>query len=194
MSPSNQVQIRWFMRAGLMLCLASLSVTAAMADAYVGVKKCRPCHMAEAKAWEQTKMSKVFELLKPGAAADTKKAHNLDPNKDYTTDATCLGCHTTGYGKGGFTSLAATPDLAGVTCEACHGPGGGYVKPELMSLTNKEFKLDAVKAAGLVLPDAKTCQGCHNEKSPFVKKGDPFDFEKRKSQGVHTIAALKYQH
>ena len=162
-----------------------------LADDYVGVKKCRVCHMEEFRAWEQTKMAKVFELLKPGAAAEIKKAHKLDPDKDYTKDATCLQCHTTGYGKGGFTSIEATPDLAGVTCEACHGPGGGYLKPELMSLSNKEFKRADVQAAGLVIPDVKTCENCHNEKSPFFQ---PFDFEKRKVQGTHQHFELKYKH
>lgn len=166
------------------------SSSAQAADTYVG-KRCRVCHIAETKAWEQTKMAKAFELLKPGVRADVKKAHKLDPTKDYTKDATCLPCHTTGYGKGGFQSLEATPDLAGVTCEVCHGAGGEYTKPTLMSLTNKEYKRADVVAAGLIIPDAKTCQTCHNEKSPFYQ---PFDFEKRKAQGVHQISELKYKH
>lgn len=178
----------WFIFAGL-----AASLCAADGE-YVGVKKCRVCHMEQAKAWEQTKMAKVFELLKPGAAADVKKAHNLDPEKDYTKDANCLQCHTTGYGKGGFKDIESTPDLAGVTCEACHGPGGSYLKPALMSLSNKEFKLADVEAAGLVIPDAKTCANCHNEKSPFVEKGASFDFEKRKAQGTHQHFELKYKH
>lgn len=176
------------------LWIGGFASRAVSADDYVGVKRCRVCHMAEAKAWEQTKMAKVFELLKPGVRAEAKKSHNLDPDKDYTQDSTCLQCHTTGYGKGGFQSLEATPDLAGVTCEACHGPGGGFLKPNLMSLSNKEFKLADVQAAGLVLPDVKTCQNCHNEKSPFADKATQFDFEQRKKQGVHEIVPLKYQH
>ncbi len=193
MGRKKQIQVRGLL-AVLLLASAPLLVPAASADNYVGVKRCRVCHLNEAKSWEQTKMSKVYELLKPGAAAEAKKAHKLDPNKDYTKDSTCLGCHTTGYGKGGFTSIEATPDLAGVTCEACHGPGGSYVKKELMSLDNREFKLADVQAAGLILPDEKACKNCHNEKSPFVGPGYVFDFEKRKSQGVHTIAALKFKH
>ena len=40
---------------------------------------------------------------------------------------TCLECHVTGYGKGGFESEAKTPHLVGKQCEACHGPGGNHV-------------------------------------------------------------------
>ncbi len=163
----------------------------AVADDYVGAKRCRVCHMAESKSWEQTKMAKAFELLKPGVRAEAKTAHKLDPNKDYTKDTNCVGCHSTGYGAGGFKDIATTPDLAGVGCESCHGAGAGYMKPNLMSLTNKEFKRAEVVAAGLVIPDAKVCQTCHNEKSPFFK---PFNFEERKAQGVHEIVALKYKH
>src|SRR3989304_4816599 len=53
---------------------------------YVGVSKCRPCHLAQTKSWEETRMAKAFELLKPGVAADAKRTHNLDPNKDYTSE------------------------------------------------------------------------------------------------------------
>jgi len=60
---------------------------------YVGVSKCRPCHLAQTKSWEETRMAKAFELLKPGVAVDAKRTHNLDPNKDYTSDPNCLSCH-----------------------------------------------------------------------------------------------------
>jgi len=48
-----------------------------------------------------------------------------------------------------------------------------------------------VVAAGLVLPDANTCQSCHNPKSPFYT---PFDFATRQTKGVHQHFPLKYQH
>ncbi|MBZ5648153.1 MAG: cytochrome c family protein [Acidobacteriia bacterium] len=159
---------------------------------YIGSGRCRPCHLQEAKSWQQTKMASGFDLLKAGVAAEVKKSKKLDPNKDYTHDAECLVCHTTGYGKpGGFESIEKTPALAGVQCEACHGAGGNYAKPNVMSFQNKEFKRAEVVAAGLVLPDAKACQGCHNSKSEFYK---PFDFESRQAKGVHQRFPLKYQH
>ncbi len=169
-----------------------LSTSAFVQGQYIGSVRCRACHFPEAKSWQQTKMAGVFELLKPGVAAESKKAKKLDPNKDYTHDAQCLGCHTTGYGKpGGFESIEKTPGMAGVQCEACHGAGGNYTKPNLMSIQNKEFKRAEVVKAGLVLPDANTCQTCHNPKSPFYKS---FDFKTRQAHGVHEHFPLKYQH
>ncbi len=159
---------------------------------YVGVGRCRPCHLPQAKSWEQTRMAKAFELLKPGVAADVKRAHNIDPAKDYTRDPNCISCHVTGYGQpGGFVSVEKTPNLVGVQCEVCHGPGAGYLKPNLMSLQNKEYKRKDVVAAGLVIPSAQTCTQCHNKKSPFYK---PFDFAVRVREGTHAHEALKYKH
>ncbi|MFQ5776785.1 MAG: cytochrome c family protein [Terriglobia bacterium] len=164
-----------------------------MAEAqYVGAKRCRPCHLAQYKSWQKTKMANVFELLKPGVRAEVKRAHDIDPDKDYTNDPNCLQCHVTGWGEpGGFVSLEKTPKLVGVQCEVCHGPGKGYLKPILMSLKNKQYKRSDLLAAGMVIPSEEVCRKCHNEKSPFYK---PFDYEERKGQGVHKSHALKYKH
>jgi hypothetical protein len=163
---------------------------------YVGAKKCRPCHLKEYTSWDKTRMAQSFELLKPGVKASEKKAAGLDPTADYTTDAKCLACHTTGYMKpGGFTNLSATPDLVGVQCESCHGPGSEYLAKDKMSLQNKEYKRADVIAAGLVIPQTDTCtSACHNEKSPFAKPGEVFDFDKRRAEGTHEHFPLKYSH
>jgi hypothetical protein len=142
---------------------------------YVGAKKCKMCHMKQFRSWEKTAMAKAFEQLKPGVSADAKKAAGLDPDKDYTTDAACLGCHTAN-GKA---------DMPGVQCEACHGPGSDYMR---VMMTNRDFKLAEVVAKGLVIPDEKTCKKCHNEKSPFYKS---FDFATAKAKGTHEHFPLK---
>jgi hypothetical protein len=177
----------------LILALSVLFLLPAAAEAqYVGGHKCRVCHLPQFKSWQGTRMAKAFELLKPGVSAEAKKAQNLDPDKDYTSDPKCVECHVTGYGQpGGFVSLAETPKLVGVQCEVCHGPGGGYLKPELMSLKNKEYKRSDLVAADMVIPSEETCQGCHNNKSPFFK---PFDYETRKREGTHKHIPLKYKH
>ena len=41
-------------------------------------------------------------------------------------DPTCLRCHVTGLGLGGWDPAHDEP-LGRVTCEACHGPAGGHV-------------------------------------------------------------------
>ena len=178
------------------LLLAGVGSSAFAEGSYVGAKKCRPCHLKQYTTWETTNMAQSFELLKPGVRGAEKKAAGLDPSADYTTDAKCLACHTTGYTKpGGFKSLAFTPDLAGVQCESCHGPGSGYLTPDKMSLKNREYKRADLIAAGLVIPEAGTCtSACHNEKSPFAKPGEAFDFQTRKAEGTHEHLALTFTH
>ncbi|MBI1749320.1 MAG: cytochrome c family protein [Acidobacteria bacterium] len=181
----------WRVMLGFMFVSSFLLLQGLNAQ-YVAAGKCRACHLPQTKSWEQTRMSKAFELLKPGVSADVKRAHSLDPDKDYTHDSNCLSCHVTGYGQaGGFVSLEKTPNLVGVQCEACHGPGAGYLKPEMMSLQNKEYKRSELVATGLVVPTAATCQQCHNKKSPFFK---PFDFSTRVHEGTHVHEPLKYKH
>ncbi len=164
--------------------------------AFVGSNKCKACHIKEWKSWAETKMAKSFEVLKPGERAEAKTAAGLDPAKDYTADATCLPCHTTGYGKeGGFVDIASTPNLAGVGCETCHGAGGTYIKKEYMSLKNKEYKKADIVAVGMVdtVSEAQ-CTGCHNADSPFVAADFKFDFEANKEKGTHEKFPLKYKH
>ncbi len=164
--------------------------------AYVGTKKCKPCHLKEWKSWAETTMAKAFEVLEPGQRAEAKQAAGLDPDKDYTGDETCLVCHVTGYGKpGGFTDIESTPDLAGVGCEMCHGAGGTYIEPQYMSLKNKEYKKAELVAVGMVGEiTVEQCQGCHNTDSPFVGDDYVFDFEANKDKGTHEKFPLKYEH
>ncbi len=163
---------------------------------FVGTKKCKACHLKEYKSWAETKMAQTFEVLKPGERADAKTAAGLDPNQDYTTDAECLPCHVTGWGKaGGFTDIESTPDLVGVGCEMCHGAGKDYIAPGTMTLKNKEYKKADLLPLGLVdkVSEAQ-CVGCHNSDSPFVADDFVFDFEANKDQGTHEKFPLKYPH
>ena len=177
----------------LAIVTAGLVCQAAQGNAYVGSKKCRACHLKEFTSWSETRMAKSFELLKPDVAAAAKTKAKLDPKKDYTTDANCLACHTTGYGKpGGYVDMATTPDMAGVGCEMCHGAAGTYLQKEHMSLTNKEYKKAELVKVGLVGEITKDqCANCHNSKSPFFKE---FNFEERKKKGTHEKLPLKYKH
>jgi hypothetical protein len=154
---------------------AIVSANSVFAADYVGSKKCKMCHMKQFKSWQETKMAKAFEGLKPGASADAKTAAGLDPNKDYSTDANCLGCH----------AVNGKADMPGVQCEACHGPGSDYAK---VMMKNKEFKRDEITAVGFVNA-LDSCKNCHNDKSPFYKE---ITFDKDK--GLHAHFPMKYQH
>jgi hypothetical protein len=183
-----------FKSFSLVFVAATLSAgVAAAAPSYVGVKACRKCHMPQAKSWAETKMAKAIEALKPGVLADAKKKAGLDPAADYSKDAKCLKCHTTGYGEpGGYNAAAPDVELAGVGCEMCHGAGSEYLTDERMSNKNKEFKAADLKPFGFFgLPDEATCLKCHNKESPFFK---PFNFAERVKQGTHAHSPLKFKH
>lgn len=102
---------------------------------YIGVDKCKMCHSAEHKVWSKTGHARAFDLL---------------TNVEQQKNAECLPCHTTGFGKGGFTDETATPSLEAVTCEACHGPGS-------------EHNGDATKI--VKTPSAAVCAGCHQKQN-----------------------------
>lgn len=185
-----------------MLLRVSLSVIAAASfvaapalarPSYVGVKGCKKCHLKQARAWKETKMAQAFETLKPNVAADAKKKAGLDPAKDYTTEAKCLKCHTTGYGEpGGYGSGGDDKYLEGVGCEMCHGPGSEFLKDGRMTNKSKDFKSADLAEFGFVnKPTEAQCTNCHNEQSPFYK---PFNFAERKKQGTHEHFALKHEH
>jgi hypothetical protein len=167
------------------------------AYSYVGTKGCKKCHIKQFKSWNATKMAKAYDILKPGERAEAKAKAGLDPQKDYTKDPECLPCHTTGYGEpGGFVSLEESPQLVGVSCEMCHGAGSEYVKEQYMHLKNKNYKLAEVVKVGLIAPVTgdRCTEVCHNEKSPFFNKDEPFDFAKRRVEGNHELFPLKYKH
>ena len=88
---------------------------------------------------------------------------------DPQTDKGCLSCHVAGFDAPEAMKGPKWAKEEGVTCESCHGPGEDYSPMKVM-----RDKAAAV-AAGLVIPDEKTCKTCHNEKSPTYK---PFSFAK----------------
>jgi hypothetical protein len=179
----------------LLFVPALLLASAANAEhSYIGTKNCKKCHIKQWKSWSETQMANAFETLKPGVDVERKVELGLDPEVDYTTDEACVRCHVTGFGKeGGFTSIEATPDLAGVGCEMCHGAGAGYTQDGYMTLKNKEYKRADLIGVGLVHPvDEAVCTQCHNEEVPIPDYA--FDYETKKAEGVHERAPLKYDH
>ncbi|MDO8413294.1 MAG: cytochrome c family protein [Gallionellaceae bacterium] len=150
--------------------------------AFVGNKACTGCHKAEALDWQRSAHAKAFDLLAAGRKPAEKLKGKLEPEKNYQKDEKCFKCHTTGYKKpGGFQDVETTPDLVGIGCEMCHGPGKEY--REIHKRMVLEFKRSEVQAAGqtyATLGD-KVCQNCHDHKdSPLKKELDPkygFDLE-----------------
>ena len=130
---------------------------------FVGVKACTMCHKKDgiADSYAATVHATAWDKL---TEAD-KKNEALKPF--YTTGTTATG-----------------ELLPNVQCEACHGAGSDYKKMSVM-----KDKAAAI-AAGLVMPDAKVCANCHNEKAPgkLGATAKDFSFEKAKAKGVHAKA------
>lgn len=81
---------------------------------YIGSERCALCHNNMHADWSQTLHARALESL---------EAINQDKNPN------CIGCHVVGYGEpGGFVDRATTNDLAGVGCEACHGPARDHAE------------------------------------------------------------------
>ena len=75
---------------------------------YVSAPGCGKCHPKEYSKWEQTSHAKAYRSI------PTDQRNRVE----------CLECHVTGFGEqGGFFLGERGPDLTGIQCEACHGPG-----------------------------------------------------------------------
>ncbi|MGE5236598.1 MAG: multiheme c-type cytochrome [Acidobacteriota bacterium] len=126
---------RTFLVGGLVLAVVAMWAGLATAEpTYIGAEKCKMCHKLQYDSWAQTKHAKATE--------DAKNA------KDRKFEAACLTCHATNKSEA----------MAGVQCEACHGPGSEYKSISIM-----KDKAKAI-AAGLVIPTQATCNGCHDGK------------------------------
>jgi len=173
---------------------------------FIGARKCKKCHSKTYKSWFKTPHATSFDVLKAGNAAQSK----LKEKKDYTQDATCLKCHTTGYAEaGGYP--AVTPGKAfsedeaklaskfeGVGCEMCHGAGSLFVPYKKKN--KKTFQLKRMRELGAVVPPkAEQCTCCHKAGEgacPTIAADYTFDFEAmKKAEGkMHIHIKMKHDH
>lgn len=103
--------------------------------AYVGNKACAKCH------------KKAYQIY-----MKSRHAHALETLEDIGSDVDpeCLVCHTVGYRHThGFISRKKTPEMTGVGCECCHGPGKEH---------SKEGDEDLIDPGS-----EENCLTCHNE-------------------------------
>ena len=103
---------------------------------YIGVEACSLCHSEERAFWDKTAHAHAYETLQTDF-----KEYNLE----------CVGCHVTGYGKPGGSTVTFNDELRDVQCEDCHGPGSLHEKnPEDKSLIT-------------LAPDPQSCiDRCHH--------------------------------
>lgn len=154
--------------------------TVAGAD-YVGTNKCKMCHIAEFKSWQESPHAKTLERLM--SAPDSVSAAMAALLKVELAGAAseadaCLSCHVTGFHlTGGYPAAdsAKTAAVANVGCEGCHGPGSKHVSAV------KADKKGSINGA----VTEKMCTHCHT--STMSPK---FNFEEYKKLGVHAVKAV----
>jgi hypothetical protein len=127
----------------LAIAIALLPALAPASD-LVGPETCRACHPAAYASWREGPHGRALEGLPERSRADRR----------------CLGCH----------APAAESGQAGVSCEACHGPGRLYAASYVM----RDDEL--ARALGLVVPGEKGCLACHGESTPSLQR---FDFSRK---------------
>jgi len=119
------------------LGLAALAAPAhPRAAEHVGPETCKACHPAAYEAWKASPHARARETLPERSRGDKR----------------CLSCHAPDIEDG----------IAGVSCEACHGPGRAYSAPYVMR------DAELARAVGLVDPGEKTCAGCHTDSTPSL--------------------------
>ena len=119
------------------------------AKTYVGTKECKKCHMKIYLGFR--KSAKYKESWKQIADAPDKEK--------------CYSCHTTGFGRpSGFVSLEATPELKGVGCESCHGPGSAHIAVARTAEKEKKAEDPAtiVRINAAIERRVTRCVECHN--------------------------------
>jgi hypothetical protein len=117
--------------------------------AYVGDTKCGSCHAPALAFWKKTVHATAWQTL-------------VEVNKQ--NDYRCVGCHVTGYGQVGGSSLGHTNHLRDVQCEVCHGPGSIHVA---------EKGLEEPSAVRRDAP-ATVCTGCHTEQHSDTFQYQPY--------------------
>lgn len=120
-------------------------------ERFAGSARCAPCHAEATHVWARSDHFHALRTLE-------RDGHGRDPE--------CVPCHVVGSARGqtllpklAFRSREATPALANVGCESCHGAGAAHAA--------------APRRFALPKASANVCLPCHTlENSPN------FDFAK----------------
>ncbi len=165
---------------------------------YVGVKRCERCHNSadsgkQVDVWRTRKHAKAMEVL---SSPEAKKVGAQRGVSDPATDARCVKCHDTGYGKKKAQLGKSFKMNQGVQCESCHGPSERHFRLRFDAQQEEdeyeyedEYEDDGEPELLMSLPEGelapvneKTCEECHNKESPTFK---PFCYCERTQKIAH---------
>jgi hypothetical protein len=138
----------------------------------LGPEACQQCHKSEYEVWQKTKHAESFKDFHRDKK--TGEVLKVVGGRSPKSSEVCVTCHYTTAQK----DAGAKPDqVAGPSCESCHGPasnwikihndyGGPGVKREQESPDHKAKRLADAQKAGMVPPESKfdvvaACYGCH---------------------------------
>ncbi len=170
--------VRYVIFSSVFLFITIVGISAVELPEYVGVAKCRTCHMSSSRGnqyiiWKESAHSHAYATLATEKAREA--AEKMGVTEDPQKSEKCLKCHTTAFNVADSLIESSFDFTLGVQCEACHGSGSLYRKPTIMSA--KKYRddpagtLELWKELGLVIPGEKQCRGCHtNEDFDFNEK------------------------
>ena len=169
------------------------------ANKYIGAKKCKNCHDAEASgnqwgSWQHAGHAKAFETLSSAKAKEIGKQRGIaDPSKSEK----CLKCHVTAFGAPKKEFKKSFKQEDGVGCETCHGMGNNHARARFRAANSAEEEdegfgeeEESEEATYTEIPageigtniQPKLCLDCHNHDSPTYK---PFCFYQRVAKIRH---------
>ncbi len=110
--------------------------------------------------WMLSKHARAYAVLAKPESKEIARLSGIPQEPQQS--AVCLGCHATGAQAEDWEKDETFHVEDGVQCEKCHGPGSEYMDEEVM--TNAK----AAESAGLRMPTAEDCMGCHQVKGSHV--------------------------
>ena len=175
------------------VCLSSGALVAQQKFEVVGPSECINCHdhQPERQWYERQEIPEVQRLF-PDKGANAGHINSLKqmetPKSDefakaigladkYDMNGACVKCHATVF---------AGDANAGVSCESCHGPASGYLKPHQTKGTYeaqvKQYGMTPL--LGNILGWANQCTSCHVMDDTRLiaaghPSGDDFDLGKK---------------
>jgi hypothetical protein len=154
----------WILAVVIVLVFSFL-VLAQSGNKYVGVNKCKMCHLSESKGnqfgqWKKTKHATAYQTLATDRAKEIAAKQGITAPQQSDK---CLKCHSTAALDSAVDLVAGEAILKledGVQCESCHGPGEKYWSITVMKDHDKAV------ANGMLVPNEAVCVKCHNPDNP----------------------------